>query len=123
MKAPNWLPNLVLCIGLLLISINIWYVVYIPRKYKKEAFVNADISDTVNNLLNNNTNIASNPPSDLEVVQNYRKLLLYIKGNSKNGLKIINDFSTRIYGKITPIPSSFDPRTVLDGFKNPINGM
>lgn len=114
MNAPVWLPKVVLFIGILLISLNFWYLVYIPKK--KEGF------DT--NILSNAFVVKpEKPPTDTEVAIAYRTVLVYIKHNTLNGLKIINDFSKRVYGSSNPVPDSFDPRTIMDNFINPVTGM
>lgn len=115
MKYPDWLPQppiLVLTIGLLLITINFWYLVLVPQRQKKrvETFVNDLVAST-------------DSPSEAEAAQLYRSLLVYIKNNTLKGIKVINDFHKRVYGKTEPIPDSFDPRNILDNFVNPITGM
>ena len=124
MKAPTWLPGLVLFIGVMLISINFWYVVYIPQKYKKEGF-DTQQSDHINNIVTSIITTSSNEgvPSDSDAAQSYRTVLLYMKGNTLKGLKIINDFNTRVYGQSLAVPDTYDPRNLLDGFINPITGM
>jgi len=105
MNAPDWLPGVVLCIGILMISINFWYIVYVPQKYKKEGF---DSNEKV---------------SDTDAAHAYRTLLTYMKGNTQKTLKIIADFTNRVYGSSLPVLDSFDPRQIMDNFVNPITGM
>lgn len=123
MKAPTWLPGLVLFIGVMMISINFWYVVYIPQKYKKEGF--ATQAEQINNIVTSVITTSSNEavPLDSDAAQAYRTVLLFMKGNTLKGLKIIKDFNTRVYGQSLPVPDTYDPRNLLDGFVNPITGM
>jgi hypothetical protein len=67
--------------------------------------------------------VDADSPSEAEAAQYYRSLLVYIKNNTLKGIKVINDFHKRVYGTTEPIPDSFDPRTILDNFVNPITGM
>jgi len=96
MDIPKWLPNIVLFIGLILISLNFAYIVYIPEKYKNT------MKETVFN--------------DSEAVENYRKLLMYIKNKPTSGIKIVEDFNKRIEG----FPESFRPYNIMKDFKNPL---
>jgi hypothetical protein len=125
MKAPSWLPGVVLCIGLFMISVNFWYLVYVPSKYKMEGFNNAEVSRLTNEVVASAMSVttAERIPSDNEAAASYRNVLLYMKGNTLKGLKIVNDFNTRVYGSAQPVPDSFDPRTIMDNFTNPISGM
>jgi len=116
MDVPNWLPSLVLCIGVLLISINFWYLVYMPQKYKEEGFDSNQY--TITNLIN-----SEKLPTDDEVAIAYRTVLVYMKSNTLKSLKIIADFTTRVYGNSIPVPDSFDPRTIMDNYRNPITGI
>lgn len=113
MKAPDWLPSVVLTVGLVLITINFWYLVLVPQRQKKqvEGYISGVVSPDVDS------------PSEAEAAQHYRSLLIYIKNNTLKGVKVINDFHKRVYGKIEPIPDSFDPRKIMDNFVNPITGM
>lgn len=125
MKAPSWLPGVVLCIGLFMISVNFWYLVYVPSKYKMEGFNNAEVNRLTNEVVASAMSVTSAEriPSDNEAAASYRNVLLYMKGNTLKGLKIVNDFNTRVYGSAQPVPDSFDPRTIMDNFTNPISGM
>lgn len=111
MKAPDWLPSVVLTVGLLLITFNFWYLVLVPQRQKKR------VESFVNDL------VTTDSPTEAEAAQHYRSLLVYIKNNTLKGIKVINDFHKRVYGNIEPIPDSFDPRNILDNFVNPITGM
>jgi hypothetical protein len=121
MNAPKWLPGVVLCIGIMIISINFWYLVYVPSKYKMEGFSADDIHSLASTIVSNKP--PEKIPTDVEAAQSYRNLLLFMKENTLKSVKIINDFNMRVYGTTTPVPDTFDPRTLLDNFKNPITGM
>ena len=108
MDTSKPLVQIVLFLGILLLSINFWYLAYVPSKYKKEGFLGL---------------IGEKVPTDTEAALAYRTLLAYMKNNTLNSIKIINDFTTRVYDKSIPVPDSFDPRNILDNFKNPITGM
>jgi len=125
MKAPEWLPSVVLCIGILMISINFWYLVYVPNKYKLEGFNSPDIQNLSNDIISNAFSAAGTEkvPSDTEAAQNYRNVIIYMKNNTMKGIKIIDDINKRVYGHTTPVPDTYDPRNLLDNFVNPITGM
>ena len=110
MDTSKPLVKLVLFLGILMLSINFWYLIYVPTKYKKEHF-------QMNKLFGEKT------PTDTDAALAYRKLLVYMKNNTLNSIKIIDDFTTRVYDKSIPVPDSFDPRNILDNYKNPITGM
>jgi hypothetical protein len=125
MKAPLWLPNVVLFIGVILISLNFWYIILVPEKKRKEGFDTSQVSNITNQIVSRalTVNTTEKAPSDIEGAQAYRTVLLYIKYNTLKGLKIINDFNKRVYGTEQPVPDDFDPRTIMDNFVNPITGM
>ena len=125
MKAPSWLPGVVLCVGLLLISINFWYLVYVPSKYKMEGFDAAQVESLTNSLVSSamSSSNTEKVPTDTEAAQMYRNLMIYMKNNTQKSVKISNDFNNRVYGQAFPIPDSFDPRKIMDNFVNPITGM
>ena len=116
MIVPNWLPNLVLFVGILLISINFWYLVYMPQKYRDEGF------DSTENIISNIIN-SEKPPTDVDAAIAYRTLLVYMKSNTLKSLNIIADFTNRVYGAPMSVPDSFDPRTIMDNYRSPITGM
>ena len=62
------------------------------------------------------------PPSDTEVVNHYKALLVYISTNAPKGLKMVYDLNRRVYGTVTKVPDDFDPRDVMKNYKNPISG-
>ena len=39
------------------------------------------------------------------------------------GLQIVYDLNKRVYGKYQTVPDTFDPRKVLDDYKNPLTGI
>ena len=118
MDIPNWVPSVVLFIGILLISINFWYLVYIPQKYKEEGF------DSAQNAVSNAINIVTNnSPTDTDAAIAYRTVLVYMKNNTLKSLKIIADFTNRVYGNPIAVPDTFDPRNIMNNFVNPLTGM
>jgi len=108
-----------------MISVNFWYLVYVPSKYKMEGFNNDEVHRLTNEVVASAMSVTTTEriPSDNEAAASYRNVLLYMKGNTLKGLKIVNDFNTRVYGRAQPVPDSFDPRTIMDNFTNPISGM
>jgi hypothetical protein len=62
------------------------------------------------------------PPTDTEVVNHYKAILVYISTNAPKGLKIVYDLNNRVYGKVTKVQDDFDPRDVMKNYKNPISG-
>jgi len=125
MKAPLWLPNVVLFIGVILLSLNFWYIMLVPEKKRREGFDTSQVANLTNQLVSSALTVTTTEkvPTDNEGAQAYRTVLLYIKSNTLKGLKVINDLNTRVYGSAPPVPDSFDPRTIMDGFVNPITGM
>jgi hypothetical protein len=90
-----------------------------------EGFNNDEVHRLTNEVVSSAMSVTSaeHVPTATEAAQSYRTLLLYMKGNTLKGLKIINDFNTRVYGSCAPVPDTFDPRTIMDNFVNPISGM
>lgn len=114
----DWLPSVVLLLGIALLSANFWY-----HKTSKEGF-NEDVNLVTYNLLKKvNEPEEEKPPTDTEAAIYYRALLLYIKSDFTKGLSFVYDLNKRIYGRHTVAPNSFDPRKVLDDYKNPLTGI
>jgi hypothetical protein len=125
MKGPAWLPGTVLFIGVLLITIQFWYIVYVSKN-KKEGFdaTSQQVSLITSEILSRTAQTEkTNPPSDTEAAQYYRALLVYIQSDYGKGLRLVYDLNKRIYGKYDAVPDSFDPRKILDDYKNPIAGI
>ena len=119
MKVPDWLPGAVLVLGICLITANFWY-----HKQAKEGFENENVNLITYQILKD---VASKdeekPPTDTQVVQNYRALLLYIKSDFTKGLQIVYDLNKRVYGSYKAVPDNFDPRKVMDNYKSPLTGI
>ena len=125
----------VLVVVVLLLTINFWYMFYRSYSKAREGFADSGMSGMSGSSSNQLANIANQllgststlapetPPTDNEAAQLYYKLLLYIKSNYGNGLKLVYDLNRRIYGSATKIPDNFDPRTVLDNYVNPLTGI
>jgi len=124
MKGPAWLPGTILFIGVLLITIQFWYIIYIS-KTKKEGFdTSQQVSLITSEILAKTAQTEkANPPSDTEAAQYYRALLLYIQSDYGKGLRLVYDLNKRIYGKYDTVPDNFDPRKILDNYINPIAGI
>lgn len=132
----------VLVVVVLLLTVNFWYMFYRSYSKAREGFADSGMSSSgmssgmssgsssnqlaniANQLLGSTSTLApETPPTDNEAAQLYYKLLLYIKSNYGNGLKLVYDLNRRIYGSATKIPDNFDPRTVLDNYVNPLTGI
>ena len=119
MRTPDWLPGLVLVLGITLITMNFWY-----HKTSKEGFQNADVNLMTYEVLKKaNQPEEEKPPTDDQMAISYRAMLLYIKSDFPKGLKFVYDLNQRIYGKYTTVPDSFDPRKLLNDYKNPLTGI
>lgn len=110
MKLPAWAPGVVLCIGVLAMTINLWYLLYKSRcPIKTEGFISIP-SD----------GLEETAPSDKDIAGIYRQLMLYVKSDYAKGLKIVYDMNKRIYGKYDKVPDDFDPRRIMDNWNNPL---
>jgi hypothetical protein len=119
MKVPDWLPGVVLVLGICLITANFWY-----HKNIREGYDNNDVNLITYSILKKAAEPEEEkPPTDIQVAQNYRALLLFIKSDFTKGLQIVYDLNKRVYGKYQAVPDSFDPRKVLDDYKNPLTGI
>ena len=98
---------------------NLWYVIISSRRCK-EGFA-GNPAQALNSLISA-AGEEEKPPSETEAVNIYRQLLLFIKSDYTKGIKIVYDMNNRIYRKYDKIPDDFDPRKVLDNWKNPITG-
>jgi hypothetical protein len=120
MKQPVWLPGLVLFLGITALTVQFWYFFY----KRKEGFDSNNVNLITYDILKKaGEEKEETPPTDLQAAQAYRLLLLYIKTNFAKGLLIVYDLNKRVYGKAESVPDTFDPRKVLDDFKNPILGI
>lgn len=122
MKLPDWAPGAVLALGVLLMTINLWYMVY--STHCKEGFANEQIATLTGQVLGMAEKAEKeNPPSDTEVVGMYRAILIYIQSDYAKGLKLVYDMNRRIYGRYDKVPDNFDPRKILNNYVNPITGI
>ena len=122
----------VLVVVVLLLTVNFWYMFYRSYTKAREGFADSSSSSSSSNQLaslanqvlgSTDTLAPETPPTDTEAAQLYYKLLLYIKTNYGNGLKIVYDLNMRIYGSASKMPDNFDPRTVLNNYVNPLTGI
>jgi len=134
MKTPTWLPELVMFIGVGLITLYFWQSIYSSRiavqkpKKSHEGFMDAGVTQQVGLITSQilTGNVAAEkekPPTDAEMALAYRKMLIYIQSNFSKGLLMVYDLNDRIYGSHKSVPDSFDPRKLMDNFKNPISGI
>lgn len=79
MDLPVWVPSVVMFLGILLISLNFWYLVYVPKTQPTLSVSNKPVSDE-----------EAEEAEEAEEV--YKKLPIYIQSNLEKGRKIINDF-------------------------------
>ena len=70
MDLPVWVPSVVMFLGILLISLNFWYLVYVPKTQPTKL-------------------VSKNPVTDEEAEDAYKKLLIYIQSNLEKGQKTI----------------------------------
>ena len=119
MKLPAWAPGLVLFIGVLLMTLNLWRILLSGKCKLQEGF--ASPAAGLNDLLSSAVE-EEKPPNETEAVNIYRQLLMFVKKDYTKGIKIVYDMNQRIYGKYDKIPNDFDPRKVLDNWKNPLTG-
>lgn len=119
MKVPDWLPGAVLVLGICLITANFWY-----HKMAKEGFENDNVNLITYQILKDTADKQEEkPPTDIQVAQYYRGLLMYIKSDFTKGLQIVYDLNKRVYGSYKAVPDTFDPRKVMDDYKNPLTGL
>ena len=111
----DFVPGIVLCIGVTLITLFFWYNVT-----KKEGFDNPILTQILQNTADQQEEI---PMTNTQAASNYRALLVYIKNDFSNGLKLVYDLNKRVFGKTERVPDTFDPRLILDNYKNPIAGI
>ena len=114
----SWLPGVILVIGVMLITAHFWGSLL---STKKEGFLNQDILQQV--LQNTAEEQQETPINETQAAQYYRALLVFISKDFSNGLKIVHDLNKRVYGQSSGIPDNFDPRRILDNYKNPIAGI
>jgi hypothetical protein len=97
MDLPVWVPSVVMFFGILLISLNFWYLVYVPKTQPSLS-------------------VSNKPVSDEEAEEAYKKLLIYIQSNLEKGQKIIDDFKkhTNNFAELS------EEHTVIEKYRNPI---
>ena len=110
----DWLAHTVLILGVTFLTILFW-----KRVLVKEGFNNA----ILNQILEGATKQEEKPITATQAAINYRALLVFISSNYADGLKLVYDLNKRIYGHTERVPETFDPRRILDDYKNPIAGI
>ena len=97
MDLPVWVPSVVMFLGILLISLNFWYLVYVPKTQPTKL-------------------VSKNPVTDEEAEDAYKKLLIYIQSNLEKGQKFINDFKRRTdnFAELS------DEQTIMEKYRNPL---
>jgi hypothetical protein len=133
MKTPAWLPEAVMFVGVGLITLYFWSSIYNSRiahlKNKgHEGFLDSGVTQQVglitSEILTGNAKAEKEvPPTDQEMALAYRKMLVYISNNFSKGLVMVYDLNDRVYGRHDKVPDNFDPRKLMDNFKNPITGI
>ena len=112
------LPGVVLIVGISLLTLCFWYCLL----NRNEGFINQDL---INNIVKNSANnpIGETPIDSTKAAIYYRALLVFIKNDFNNGLRLVYDLNKRIYGQFSRPPDDFDPRTITDNYVNPIAGI
>lgn len=97
MDLPVWVPSVVMFLGILLISLNFWYLVYVPKIQPTKL-------------------VSNKPVTDEEAEDAYKKLLIYIQSNLEKGQKFINDFKRRTdnFAELS------DEQTIMEKYRNPL---
>ena len=111
----DWIPGVVLFIGVTLLTVLFWYKVS-----RKEGFNNVVLSQILENATEQKE---EKPISSTQAAIYYRALLVYISNDFSDGLKLVYDLNKRVFGKTERAPPDFDPRRILDNYKNPIAGI
>ena len=60
-------------------------------------------------------------PSEEEAIKAHQTLLYFIRNDFTKGIKFVMDFGDRFYGKPLPLKKDFDPRTLLDNYRTPLD--
>lgn len=110
----DWLASTVLILGVTFLTMLFWKKVFI-----KEGF-NNPILDQILEVARQQEEQVITPT---QAANNYRALLVFIKSNFSDGLKLVYDLNKRVYGRAERVPETFDPRQILDDYKNPIAGI
>ena len=115
MQIISYGPRIVLVLGVIIITI---YFFYMLSKSNEEGFINIDdaISEAKNTM-------KDSPPTDDQMAGIYKSFLLYIKNDFSKGLTYVHDLNKRIYGRTESVDDKFDPRKLLDNYKNPLTGL
>ena len=100
MDLPVWVPSVVMFLGILLISLNFWYLVYMPKTHIKKSI-----------NLHKTTNV-----SDEDAEEAYKKLLIYIQSDLEKGQKIIDDFKKRTNN----FAELSDEHNIMEKYRNPL---
>lgn len=111
----QYMPSIILIIGVILITAHFFHVLL---KTNHEGFTSIDEAISVAKNSQNDK-----IPTNDEMAKYYKMMLLYIKSDFSKGLLYVYDLNKRIYGKTEKVPDDFDPRKLLDDYKNPITGL
>ena len=115
MQLISYAPSIVLVLGVIAITMNFFFLL---SKNNNEGFINVDVA-----IAEAKKSMEDNPPTNDQMAGIYKSFLLYIKSNSSNGLAYVQDLNQRVYGQKTNVSDDFDPRRILDNYKNPITGL
>lgn len=110
-----YLPGVVLVLGVIIITIHFFHMLAVS---KNEGFI--DIDNAISLAKASQTD---KPPTDDQMASTYKSFLLYIKSDFSKGLKYVYDLNKKIYGKSERVSDDFDPRKMLDDYKNPVTGL
>jgi len=113
MQLKEYLPNIILVLGVIFITLYFYH-----RLSNNEGFI--DIDNAIK-IAKNSTK--ETPPTDDQMAGFYKSFLLYIKGDFSKGLPYVYDLNKRVYGTYSSVNDDFDPRKLLDNYKNPITGL
>jgi hypothetical protein len=111
------LPSILVIAAITLMTAVFWYYAT-----NKEGFDNTQalIDGVIGNTIEQTKK--DTPPTDIEVANHYKALLVYISTNAPKGLKMVYDLNKRVYGSVSKVPDDFDPRDVIKNYKNPMLG-
>lgn len=113
MQLKDYLPNIILVLGVIIITLYFYH-----RLSNNEGFMNIDSALAIAKNSSKDT-----PPTDDQMAGFYKSFLLYIKSDFSKGLRYVYDLNKRVYGTYSRVNDDFDPRKLLDDYKNPITGL
>ena len=113
----KWLPSVLVMLAITLMTATFWFYATNKEGFDNtQALIDGVIGSTIAETQKDT------PPTDTEVVNHYKAVLVYLSTNAPKGLKMVYDLNKRVYGKVTKVPDDFDPRDVMKNYKNPISG-